>query len=241
MLMVVLMMMLVVMLVVVLVVMFFAVSMTMLVMMFVCHTLVVTDSCFRMILKVCCKGMTILLQLGCKERIAGEIFGISLTSFGNAQINLAFRSLIRTFVPMKLDHETCESLLEAHGIKPTANRIVVVKTLAEAAQPMSLSELEYEILSIDKSGVFRALTLFREHHLVHVLEDGGDGVRYELCYSHDGHEHDDDQHVHFYCEQCHRTFCIHDVPIPAVTLPDGYTLTSINYMAKGLCPACGRR
>ena len=118
-----------------------------------------------------------------------------------------------------MSSEDCEALLVAHDIKPTANRIVVAKTLAAAERPMSLSELEYKILSIDKSGVFRALTLFREHHLVHVIEDGGDGVRYELCLSHDGHEHDDDQHVHFYCEACHRTFCINDVPIPASSCP----------------------
>ncbi len=134
--------------------------------------------------------------------------------------------------------EECEKLLASHGIKPTANRIVVAKTLAAAERPMSLTELEYKILSIDKSGVFRALTLFREHHLVHVIEDGGDGVRYELCYSHDGHAEDDDQHVHFYCERCHRTFCLPDTPIPSVSLPQGYHLTSINYMAKGLCPDC---
>ena len=103
---------------------------------------------------------------------------------------------------------------------------------------MSLTELEYKILSIDKSGVFRALTLFREHHLVHVIEDGGDGVRYELCHSHDGHAEDDDQHVHFYCERCHRTFCLTDMPIPTVSLPAGYELHDINYMAKGLCPEC---
>ena len=119
-----------------------------------------------------------------------------------------------------------------------ANRIVVARTLAAAERPMSLSELEYKILSIDKSGVFRTLALFREHHLVHVLEDGGDGVRYELCHSHDGHQEDDDQHVHFYCEHCHRTFCLHDTPIPAVTLPEGYELLSINYMVKGICPEC---
>ncbi len=134
--------------------------------------------------------------------------------------------------------EEVEALLASHGVKPTANRIVVARALAEAGRPMSLSELEYKILSIDKSGVFRALTLFREHQLVHVIEDGGDGVRYELCHSHDGHRHDDDQHVHFYCEQCHRTFCMNDTPIPAVTLPDGYQLNSINYMAKGICPQC---
>ena len=141
----------------------------------------------------------------------------------------------------KMSSEDCEALLVAHDIRPTANRIVVAKALAEAERPMSLTELEYQILSIDKSGVFRALTLFRDHHLVHVIEDGGDGVRYELCHSHDGHSHDDDQHVHFYCERCHRTFCIPDIPIPAVSLPHGYRLESINYMAKGVCPACAGR
>ena len=75
--------------------------------------------------------------------------------------------------------------LERHGIKPTSNRIVVVRALETAGRPLSLLELETKIQTIDKSGVFRALTLFREHHLVHVIEDGGDGVRYELCHSHE--------------------------------------------------------
>ena len=166
----------------------------------------------------------IFLQLGCKVLIF-NIFTMFVSIF------------FIIFAPM-LDHQACEALLTEHGIKPTANRIVVVKTLADAERPLSLSELEYQILSIDKSGVFRALTLFREHHLVHVIEDGGDGVRYELCHSHHGHDDDDDQHVHFYCERCHRTFCLHDMPIPTIILPDGYQLQSINYMAKGLCPDC---
>ena len=137
-----------------------------------------------------------------------------------------------------ISQQVCEEILLEHGVRPTANRIVVVKALADAERPLSLSELEYKIMSIDKSGVFRALTLFREHHLVHVIEDGGDGVRYELCRSHDDHEYDDDQHVHFYCEHCHRTFCIKDMPIPSILLPEGYRMYSINYMAKGLCPQC---
>lgn len=139
---------------------------------------------------------------------------------------------------MKFDSKMCEALLEAHGVKTTANRILVVKALAESSRPMSLSELEDEMLSVDKSSIFRVLTLFREHHLVHVLEDGSDGVRYELCLSTDGHDRDDDQHVHFYCERCHRTFCLHELPIPSVTLPEGFRMLSINYMAKGICPKC---
>jgi len=125
-----------------------------------------------------------------------------------------------------MDEKQCVELLEHHGVKATANRIVVVKALAAADRPMSLSELEYQILTIDKSGVFRALTLFKEHHLVHVIED--DHV-------------DDDLHVHFYCEQCRRTYCLEDIKIPPVRLSDGFEMHSVNYMVKGICPHCKER
>ena len=46
-----------------------------------------------------------------------------------------------------------------------------------------------------RQGIFRSLTLFKEHHLVHAIEDGGDGTRYELCLSHDS-ARDEDAHVH---------------------------------------------
>ena len=81
------------------------------------------------------------------------------------------------------------------------------------------------------------LSLFREQHLVHVIEDGGDGVRYELCHSHHD-EIDDDLHVHFYCEQCHQTYCLDHIPVPGIELPEGFIMESVNYMVKGICPHC---
>lgn len=128
-------------------------------------------------------------------------------------------------------------LLEEHDVKPTANRLIVLRALESAGRPMSLSELEHRIQTIDKSGIFRTLTLFREQHLVHVIEDGGDGVRYELCHSHH-HDIDDDLHVHFYCEQCHRTFCLEHIPVPVIEVPTGFFMNSANYMVKGICPEC---
>ncbi len=131
-------------------------------------------------------------------------------------------------------------MLERHGIRPTSNRIVVLKALAAAMNPSSISDLENKIVTIDKSGIFRSLMLFREHRLVHVLEDGDGGVKYELCLSHDENE-DEDMHVHFYCEQCHRLFCLHDMPVPQVDLPEGYSMTTVNYVVKGTCPQCAER
>ena len=132
-----------------------------------------------------------------------------------------------------------EELFAQHGVKLTANRLLIAQALEEAGRPLSMTELEDRLETIDKSNVFRALTAFRDAHLVHVLEDTGDGVRYELCLSHHDDE-DDDVHVHFYCTQCRRTFCLHDVPVPPVRVPDGYEPQGVSYLVKGICPACGK-
>ena len=136
-----------------------------------------------------------------------------------------------------MEENNYTTLLEEHNIKPTANRLIVLRTLDGAGRPMSLTELENKIQTIDKSGIFRTLSLFREQHLVHVIEDGGDGVRYELCHSHDD-DIDDDLHVHFYCEQCHQTYCLDHIPVPGIDLPEGFIMSSVNYMVKGICPHC---
>ena len=130
-----------------------------------------------------------------------------------------------------------EHLLEEHGIKTTPNRLLVARALAGAGRPLSLMELEAQLETIDKSAIFRTLGAFKDAHLVHVLEDSGEGVRYELCHSH--HEdHDDDVHVHFYCTKCHRTYCLEDTPVPPVQVPEGYEVESVSYLLKGVCPDC---
>jgi Fur family ferric uptake transcriptional regulator len=135
-----------------------------------------------------------------------------------------------------MNESAITALMQEHGIRPTANRIIVAKALAEESRPLTMTELEDRIGSIDKSGIFRTLTLFKEQHLVHVLEDG-EGVRYELCHSHD-HSVDNDMHLHFHCERCGQTICLEDLPIPEVTLPDGYEVQSANFVLKGICPKC---
>lgn len=128
-------------------------------------------------------------------------------------------------------------LIKEHGVCPTANRILVARALGRVGRPTSQKELEDILKTLDKSSISRCLTLFKAHHLVHVLEDGSEAVRYELCRSHSC-QTDDDLHVHFYCEVCGRTFCMSDIPIPLVRLPEDYTLHSVNYMAKGVCASC---
>ena len=133
-----------------------------------------------------------------------------------------------------------EQQLEHHGVKLTAMRLLVYQELKKAYRPLSLRELEDRMPTAERSTIFRALTLMLEHRAIHAIEDGSGSLRYEACES-DDHNHHDDQHIHFYCENCHRTFCFRETRIPRVDTPEGFLISSINYMVKGLCPDCARR
>lgn len=140
--------------------------------------------------------------------------------------------------------EQAAMALEAQCIKPTAMRILVYLAIARARHPVSLKDLEESMVTADRSTIFRTLTLLHDHHVIHAIEDGSGAMKYELCHSDKAHDADEDQHPHFYCESCRRTFCLHDVPIPEVSLPRGYLATAWNFLIKGTCAEClawGRR
>ncbi|MCQ2290714.1 MAG: transcriptional repressor [Muribaculaceae bacterium] len=130
-----------------------------------------------------------------------------------------------------------EALLTEHGVRPTANRVTICRALAAARGPVSLMDLETLLETIDRSVIFRTLGVFREHHVVHVIEDGSVSVKYELCHSHN-HAETDDTHAHFYCVKCGKTTCLEQLTVPVVALPDGYKAHSTNFLIKGLCPHC---
>lgn len=126
------------------------------------------------------------------------------------------------------------SRLESKGIRPTANRILVMKTLMGEQNPQSLSNLERKMVSMDKSSIFRTLTLFLEHDVVHAFEDGRGVLCYELCEEKGACDHHDG-HIHFYCESCQRSFCMEDIHIPSFELPEGFYPHSISFVIKGEC------
>lgn len=131
-------------------------------------------------------------------------------------------------------------ILARKHVKPTPNRILVLDALLKADHPVSMAELDEIIETMDRSSIFRVLTLFGQHDVIHTIEDGSGSLKYEVCTSED-HCSVADMHVHFYCESCHETTCFEDIHIPPITLPDGFHTHAVNYMVKGLCPTCAAR
>jgi Fur family transcriptional regulator, ferric uptake regulator len=139
-----------------------------------------------------------------------------------------------------MDVKECCSILEQVKIKPTSVRILVYMAISEMHDTFSLADLEDRLVSVDKSSLFRALTTFSEHHLLHSMEDGSGSMKYCICHNH-GDCTADEWHCHFFCESCKKTFCLEDDSIPKVAVPDGFKVNELNYVIKGICAECNKK
>ncbi len=130
--------------------------------------------------------------------------------------------------------------LEHRNIKPTATRLLILREMYRGDETVSLPELEKLLPTVDKSTISRTLTLFLLHRLIHAVDDGSGSLKYAVC-ADDCECSVDDEHTHFFCTACRRTFCLKHLHVPVVPLPDGFILESVNYVLKGLCPECSEK
>ena len=133
-----------------------------------------------------------------------------------------------------------EETLKNAGIRITAVRLMIWHQVRHCTDGVfSLSDLEEALPTVDKSTLFRTLTLFSDAHLLHNVDDGSGSQKYCVC------QHDDTRqcrgHVHLTCRVCHNTFCLTDVAIPPVPLPDGFVPEETEYIVKGLCSICNNK
>jgi len=144
--------------------------------------------------------------------------------------------LIKNVTSMHLDISDEQSLMNA-GIRVTANRLLIWRHVRHSFQgAFSLADLESALPTLDRSTLFRTLALLSEAHLLHDIDDGSGSQKYCVC-------HWDDTrhcmgHVHLTCQVCHRTFCLTNVRIPPVALPEGFEPSETEYVVKGTCSEC---
>lgn len=132
-----------------------------------------------------------------------------------------------------------KNILIVYGISPTPVRLLVLNCLAKCSNPVSMSEIEEFLETVDKSSISRTLTLFKEKKLVHFFDDTSGSVKFELCHCKD-HDFHDDSHLHFHCHKCGKTICMNSIKIPEISLPEGYKIEKSNFIVSGICPDCAK-
>ncbi len=145
------------------------------------------------------------------------------TIFANQYVNIMEEELLKR--------------LKDKGIKPTANRILVLQTMVEKNTPMSLTEIERELLTLDKSSIYRVMELFAKNDVVDTFENGRGVQMYELCQA-KGLCDNTDAHMHFYCEKCQKSYCLKELKPKDLNLPKGFTIRSVSFVIRGVCYNC---
>lgn len=135
------------------------------------------------------------------------------------------------------ENDNPEIILQQHNVKPTAVRLLVLRELEKIKYAFSLADVCDRLPTVDRSTIFRTLTVFADAHMLHTIVNGNGEHEYCLC--HNSHTcRPDELHCHFHCTRCGHTFCLTNVTIPSVALPLGYAVENAEYVMQGLCPRC---
>lgn len=124
--------------------------------------------------------------------------------------------------------------LEKGGIRPSLQRIAIMKYLLEHRTHPSVDEvynsLAEEIPTLSRTTVYNTLEEFHRKGIVLSI------VIDDRMTHYDGYTH---AHSHFLCSKCKKIYDVDQtITIPQDTIPDGFEITEsyINYV--GVCKSC---
>lgn len=158
-----------------------------------------------------------------------------------------------------LSNEQIEKTFKDYDIRVTAVRLMIWKELCSLDFAFALCDLEGILPTVDRSTIFRALTLFVEKGLLHTIDDGSGQQKYCICHEYDHaseedeceddckkhgdgcRKHEECHHVHLSCTKCGRTFCLRNQKIPPVQVPEGFEVLNMQYVIQGICPHCSHK
>ena len=137
------------------------------------------------------------------------------------------------------DKSLIADLLHAHGLKKTPIRVEMLELFIKADFALSASDLLANMTTgRDRVTVYRALTSFEEHGILHKASEDGQGTRYALCSHSCPDKSHSEKHAHFVCDECHHTYCLEDVEIPTIKVSDEFSVLRATYTLSGVCKEC---
>lgn len=132
-----------------------------------------------------------------------------------------------------------KEILRFAGLRVTQTRLDMLGIFRRHDYAIGHSIIEDTLPGLDRITVYRTLKTFEECGIIHKILDSSGATKYalceEVCLTHDHHH---DHHVHFHCDVCDQTFCVDEVTVPEVSLPEKYKVKEKNLIITGTCENC---
>jgi len=152
-------------------------------------------------------------------------------------VNRAFLRIVPILDKVQGVRTDPSELLRRYGLRVTAQRLAVVRAVADAPHVTAdvvADRVRGEIGSISIQAVYDALTVLTEKGLLRRIQPAGSPARYEARVG--------DNHHHLICRTCDRTVDV-DCAVgdtPCLTAADGfgYEIDEAEVVFWGRCPDC---
>jgi Fur family transcriptional regulator, ferric uptake regulator len=130
-------------------------------------------------------------------------------------------------------------ILKRSMLSVTAGRKKMLELFLSNAGALSHGDIEKKAgEKFDRVTVYRTLQIFLEKGIIHTIPTADNSILYALCKDHCAEGHHDDNHIHFVCNECGNAFCLDNVTVPQVNLPQGFTSSQIDVVVSGICRHC---
>ena len=124
-------------------------------------------------------------------------------------------------------------LLKNNGLKRTEQRIAILKALSEKGEPMTENEIKAEMPEhYDRITLYRTIQTLLSSNIIHRITVDNISMKYALS------NNSCVNHIHFYCNKCHKVSCLGEIPINLIVVPDTYKTEECEVLVKGICDKC---
>jgi Fur family transcriptional regulator, ferric uptake regulator len=132
-------------------------------------------------------------------------------------------------------------ILHTYGLRKTKCRADVLSLFLDNKHALAHAAIEQQVgKQYDRVTLYRTLHSFEEKGLLHSINDGSGAVKYALCQEACSQHQHHDNHIHFNCTACSQTYCLNEVHIPTLRMPEGYQVREMHFSAQGICDKCSR-
>lgn len=124
-------------------------------------------------------------------------------------------------------------------IRNTHAKTEILNIINNSEVALSHADIQKKVGDLcNRVTIYRVLERLEKEGNIHKITNVDGVVNFakcsHACHTEEEHTHD---HVHFNCEKCHTVICIENV-VPAISLPENFSISSYNLVISGICPKC---
>jgi len=138
-------------------------------------------------------------------------------------------------------HQESERLFKKYALRQTPIRKEILQLFLARNYALSHGDLEDALpAGTDRVTIYRTLKSFEQAGLIHKVPNNAGIEKYAICKQNCVHHQHYDNHVHFSCENCAKTYCLDHIHIPQLSLPEGFTAHEFRFLVSGICLECSK-